>query len=159
MLGKESRNMRDMKDRYSRFSWSTPMGYDFEEVEETIKEYKQAISDANELSLKKDTTIKMLNEKVQHLTQVNTELNIQLSAVQAPDFTEDESIEILDNFRRELSPQPVKPEQVQRQQPRPQQRPQQPPMQQGRPRINNGRRPGSGGSSGQGGHKSMNIIS
>lgn len=150
-------NAKDLKNQYSRFTWSSPVGYDFEEVEETIREFKEAISDANELSQKKDVTIRMLNEKVQHLTQVNTELNIQLSAVQAPDFTEDESIEILDNFRQELSPQPVRAEPRPQQKPRPQQpRPQRPPQSnQNRMRPNNGNNHQNGG----GQHKSMNIIS
>jgi hypothetical protein len=107
------REIRKLKEKYPRFTWSSPVGYDFEEVETTIREYKQAISDAGELIYQKEEAIRALNDKITRLESTIVQLNIQLAAVKVPEFDDDASIEILDEFMREVGAkdQPQRPQQ------------------------------------------------
>lgn len=89
------------RQKYSMFRYSTP-GYYFEEVEETINEYKKTISDLGELLLKKDSIIKDLEDQRDKLESFATELQLQLNSMTVPEMSEEESIEILDGFTESL---------------------------------------------------------
>lgn len=91
-----------LKNRYSMFTLSAP-GYHFIEVEDTINEYKKTISDMNELLLKKDAVVSSMKEEINRLQTELGELHLQLNAIDIPDISEEEAIEVLSDFKEEVT--------------------------------------------------------
>lgn len=99
MAKKEKANV---KNQYTMFSMSQP-GYYFPEVEEAINDYKKTISDLGELLIKKDSIINSQNDEINRLQNELGELHIQLNAIDVPDITDEEAIEVLSDFKEEVT--------------------------------------------------------
>lgn len=93
-----SKEYRSLKNKYTLFSWSTPVGYDFEEVENVIKEYKSTISDINEVIQKKDNIIDILKAENNRLVSEITNAQLQMESITAPSLSVDQSMEVLNDF-------------------------------------------------------------
>lgn len=92
----------NIKNQYKMFSMSTP-GYYFPEVEDAINDYKKTISDLGELLIKKDSIINSQNDEINRLQNELGELHIQLNAIDVPDITDEEAIEVLSDFKEEVT--------------------------------------------------------
>lgn len=93
-----SREYNKLKQKYTNFTWSTPVGYDFKEVDSEIENYKKTISDINELLNKKDSIIQMLKNENNRLIDEVTNSRIVLEDMLVPSMSEDQSLEILNDF-------------------------------------------------------------
>ena len=93
-----SREYNKLKQKHTNFTWSTPVGYDFKEVDSEIENYKKTISDINELLNKKDSMIQVLKNENNRLIDEVTNSRIALEDMLVPNMSEDQSLEILNDF-------------------------------------------------------------
>lgn len=93
-----SREFKQLRQKHTNFTWSSPVGYDFKEVDSEIENYKRTISDINELLNKKDSIIQMLKNENNRLVDELTNSRIQLEDMLIPNMTEYQSVEILNDF-------------------------------------------------------------
>lgn len=93
-----SREYNKLKQKHTNFTWSTPVGYDFKEVDAEIENYKKTISDINELLNKKDSIIQMLKNENNRLIDQLTDSRIMLENMLVPNMSEEQSVEILNDF-------------------------------------------------------------
>lgn len=93
-----SREYNKLKQKHTNFTWSTPVGYDFKEVDSEIENYKKTISDINELLNKKDSIIQMLKNENNRLIDQLTDSRIMLENMLVPNMSEEQSVEILNDF-------------------------------------------------------------
>lgn len=93
-----SREYNKLKQKHTNFTWSTPVGYDFKEVDSEIENYKKTISDINELLNKKDSIIQMLKNENNRLIDQLTDSRIMLENMLVPNMPEEQSVEILNDF-------------------------------------------------------------
>lgn len=112
------------KKEHSLFTWTKPVGYDFVEVDKTIHDYKQTISDVYEIIAERDNAIAILEAKNADLIKELTLANIRLDELQVPTYTEQQSIEILNDFNQ-IDGQQSQQQPQQQVQAQPQQQPQQ----------------------------------
>lgn len=93
-----SREFKQLRQKHTNFTWSSPVGYDFKEVDSEIENYKRTISDINELLNKKDSMIQVLKNENNRLVDELTHSRIALEDMCVPNMTEEQSVEILNDF-------------------------------------------------------------
>lgn len=79
-----SKDYLSLKHRHCSFSWTQPVGYDFNEVEKAIEEYKAAVENAMEVLDAKEKQVKMLKSEVERLQSEVTNAQIQMTAITTP---------------------------------------------------------------------------
>lgn len=143
-----SSDYNSMKKKHTLFTWSTPVGYSFKEVDSVIEEYKQAISDAAELIAKKNAMIERLKKENATLTNNLVDATQQFQELAISDRPVEDSLTILSDFMQGEEPavqEPARQQQVnnipyQAQQQSPPRYPQNIPKQYPQRRTNNGSR-------------------
>ena len=88
------------KEEHHLFRWSKPIGYNFDDVDKAIEEYKSAIKDAKALIEKKDIIIVELQSEKSRLEGEVTNLELQLRSFPVQEEPEESSIEILSDFAK-----------------------------------------------------------
>lgn len=96
---------KSLQNQYQLFNWSQPVGYDFAEVEHAITDYKTTISDIGELLEKKDSIIESLKQENSRLNNELINARIQMESVIAPSYSEEQSLEILEDFKEPIAPE------------------------------------------------------
>lgn len=81
------------------FSWTQPVGYDFSEVETAINEYKSSITDMHEILMKKEKELAAMKARCDDYIKQITEMQINYESLNVPMMSEEQSIQILDNFK------------------------------------------------------------
>lgn len=93
-----SRDKRSLQAKYNEFSWSQPVGYDFQEVTDAIAQYKKTLSDMEAIIQKKEEIINALKAaNDDYITQL-TNVQMQMESVMTPSITPEESLEVLNDF-------------------------------------------------------------
>ena len=93
-----SREYRSLRERYTLFTWSQPVGYDFEEVENTIEQYKATISELGELLRKREEMISSMKNEIKRLTSDLTDAQLQMTAISIPEASDGEIDSVLSDF-------------------------------------------------------------
>ena len=93
-----SRDKRSLQAKYNEFSWSQPVGYDFQEVTDAIAQYKKTLSDMEAIIQKKEEIINALKAaNDDYITQL-TNVQMQMESVMTPSISPEESLEVLNDF-------------------------------------------------------------
>lgn len=74
------------------------MGYDFQEVDAAINDYKETISNIYELLTDKEQYIAQLKKRNDDLSQEIVSLRMQLEAITIPEYAQQTSENIIDEF-------------------------------------------------------------
>lgn len=93
-----SREYRSLREKYTLFDWSQPVGYDFEEVEKTIEQYKSTISELGELLRKREEMISSMKNEIKRLTSDLTDAQLQMTAISIPEASDGEIDSVLSDF-------------------------------------------------------------
>lgn len=93
-----SREFRSLREKYTLFDWSQPVGYDFEEVEKTIEQYKSTISELGELLRKREEMISSMKNEIKRLTSDLTDAQLQMTAISIPEASDGEIESVLSDF-------------------------------------------------------------
>lgn len=91
-------DLEQIKKEHSMFELTRPLGYDFQQVETAINDYKHTIADIYELLADKDQHIRELEAQRDRLEKEVTDARLQMEAITIPDYTEQQSLNILENF-------------------------------------------------------------
>lgn len=80
----KSREYNQLKEKYQRFTWSQPVGYSFEDVEEALEGYDKTILEAKSVIEQKDEELAEKNEEIIRLQQELTQCQQMLAEIQIP---------------------------------------------------------------------------
>lgn len=94
-------DMAQLKKEHNLFQWSQPVGYDFASVDDAINDYKETISNVYELLAEKDQFIKELQAQNERIVNQMTNTQMQMEALMVPKYSEEKSLEILEDFQQE----------------------------------------------------------
>lgn len=97
-----SKEYRSLRDKYTNFTWSKPVGYDFQEVDDEIENYKRTIADIGELLQKKDNIILALKTENNRLIDEVTNTRMQMESLVIPSISEKDSLDILSNVNSDF---------------------------------------------------------
>ena len=98
LFGRGDKDFRRLQDKHNLFPYSQPLGYEFNAVEEAIKDYKELIDKANKVMTTKDEQIRSLKHQISDKNQQIVELQLQLENMTITDMPVESSIQILNNF-------------------------------------------------------------
>lgn len=97
-----SKEYRSLRDKYTNFTWSKPVGYDFQEVDDEIENYKRTIADIGELLQKKDNIILALKTENNRLIDEVTNTRMQMESLVIPSMSEKDSLDILSDVNSDF---------------------------------------------------------
>lgn len=97
-----SKEYRSLRDKYTNFTWSKPVGYDFQEVDDEIENYKRTIADIGELLQKKDNIILALKTENNRLIDEVTNTRMQMESLVIPSMSEKDSLGILSDVNSDF---------------------------------------------------------
>lgn len=93
-----SKDYRTLQEAHDLFTWSGPVGYDFEEVEETINQYKETISQLATLLKKREELNNSMKSEIKRLTDDLTDAQLQMTAISVPNASDSEIDSVLNDF-------------------------------------------------------------
>lgn len=91
-------DLEQIKKDHHMFGLIRPIGYDFTQVEDAINDYKHTIADIYELLADKDQHIRELEAQRDRLEKEVTDARLQMEAITIPDYSMEQSLNILENF-------------------------------------------------------------